>query len=181
MKIQQIKKSTIVPALWQGGQTFEYLIYPTSTKYSERNFDIRISSATIESSASKFTQFKGYQRYLVMLDNTLHIVHNGQKEQYEVDDLFVFESDAEIESFSKGNDFNLMVRHGIEASVSIESQINREVTTQYMIVFALQKSTVEINQITYTLDETDCLWIEDTLLQTFSINVIGKVVWAYWT
>ncbi|MDR0227886.1 MAG: HutD family protein [Flavobacteriaceae bacterium] len=180
MNIQHIKKSTLQPALWQGGQTFEYLIFPPNSKYTERNFDMRISSATIETVPSLFTQFDGYQRYLVMLDSTLNIVHNGSKEQYEEGDLFAFESNALIESFSIGSDFNLMLKKGIEAKVTIETELEHSQEAKYIVLFALQQSTIMINQVTYLLEKTDCLWIEQKDIETIAIKVSGKVVLAMW-
>ncbi len=39
---------------WSGGTTTELFIYPEVAEYSERNFDFRISTATVEVEESNF-------------------------------------------------------------------------------------------------------------------------------
>jgi uncharacterized protein len=39
---------------WSGGETREYVIYPGVSNVADRNFDIRISSATVELESSTF-------------------------------------------------------------------------------------------------------------------------------
>lgn len=69
MKITKISKDTLIPTIWDGGETFEYYIYPENALYANRDFLFRISAATITKVPSTFTKFKNYQRFLVMLDN----------------------------------------------------------------------------------------------------------------
>jgi environmental stress-induced protein Ves len=83
MNIRLFPKKDCTASLWNGGLTYEYLIYPETANYSDRDFTFRISSATIEKVPSEFTKFKGYYRYLVMLDNGLHIEVNKEKKVYQ--------------------------------------------------------------------------------------------------
>lgn len=73
MNIRLLPKKDSKASIWSGGLTYEYMIYPEIANYTDRDFLFRISSATIEKVPSEFTQFKGYYRYLVMLDNSLDI------------------------------------------------------------------------------------------------------------
>ena len=74
MNIHLLPKKDSKASIWSGGLTYEYMIYPETANYTNRDFVFRISSATIEKVPSEFTKFKGYHRYLVMLDN-LSLIH----------------------------------------------------------------------------------------------------------
>ena len=45
--MELIKKNQYKTTQWSGGTTTELLIYPSTSKYSERNFKWRISSAKV--------------------------------------------------------------------------------------------------------------------------------------
>ena len=83
MNIRLLSKKDSKASVWSGGLTYEYIIYPETASYADRDFVFRISSATIEQEPSVFTKFKGYYRYLVMLDNGLNIEINKEKRVYE--------------------------------------------------------------------------------------------------
>ena len=108
MEIKIFKKEEIIPGIWEGGKTWELFIWPPDKKYKNRDFDFRLSTASIEKSPSDFTRFEGYQRYLIMIDNDLNIIRNEEMEHYKKNEVFEFDSSDEIKSFSVGNDFNLM-------------------------------------------------------------------------
>ncbi|UYW01876.1 HutD family protein [Flavobacterium agricola] len=180
MIVTHIRKSNLIPSVWQGGETFEYAIYPPTSTYAARNFLVRLSCATITSIPSTFTQFSGYQRFLVMLDNELHISHNGVAEQYKKHELFTFNSNASITSTSLGNDFNLMLREDISAQVTIFPFCQTNVTNKFAVLFALQAGIVVINEQEYELKETDALWIENDFKTELNIQSNFKTVLALW-
>jgi len=80
MNLRLFSKKDTKASIWSGGLTYEYMIYPETAIYSNRDFIFRISSAVIEDIPSEFTKFKGYSRYLVMLDNSLDVEINKKKE-----------------------------------------------------------------------------------------------------
>jgi len=49
MNIRLFPKKDCTAAIWSGGLTYEYMIYPETARYSDRDFVFRISSATRES------------------------------------------------------------------------------------------------------------------------------------
>ena len=79
MKIIFLPKNDSKASIWSGGLTYEYMVYPETASYADRDFAFRISSTKIEKIPSEFTKFKGYHRYLVMLDNALDIEVNKEK------------------------------------------------------------------------------------------------------
>ena len=53
---------------WTGGQTKELAIYPPKSKYLDRNFIWRLSSATVETEESDFSKLPDYDRVLMVLE-----------------------------------------------------------------------------------------------------------------
>src|SRR5690554_5712482 len=145
MHLQIISKDTLTPSIWDGGKTYEYVIYPNEAIYSKRNFNLRISSASIEKTPSTFTQFKGYKRYLVMLDNDLILHRNGIIETYVKHEIFEFDSSDTIQLYTLGNDVNVMVKSG---SDSLELKIGRlqgEYRNTFIFAFAIAETLLKIN------------------------------------
>lgn len=161
MNIKIISKNDITPSIWDGGKTYEYVISPADSTYAARDFDFRISSASIEQTPSNFTNFQGYQRYLVMLDNGLKIKRNGIEEAYSKNEIFEFNSADDIQSFSLGTDFNLMVKkEGRPFTVEVKT-LNGDLESSLIFVFALHKANLKINQQAYDLNVNDLVLIEN--------------------
>lgn len=96
-------------AIWPGGETTEMFIYPGSAQYADRDFDFRISTATIEVETSEFTSLPAYNRLLAVLEGKLELVHEGHYSRQ----LDVFESDRfhgswKTLSTGKARDFNVI-------------------------------------------------------------------------
>ncbi len=105
--------------LWAGGKTTELFIYPEGSSYAERNFQFRISTATIETETSEFTRLPGFKRHLMILEGTLNINHKHHHQkllnQFDVDE---FMGDWETTAEGKVTDFNLM--HDANFKVKID-------------------------------------------------------------
>ena len=73
MSMKIYPASTQKTAKWSGGLTTELFIYPEGSAYSERNFDFRLSTATVEIETSVFTPLPHVQRTLMVLE--LSLIH----------------------------------------------------------------------------------------------------------
>ncbi len=98
---------------WSGGDTTELYLYPEDGDYKSGNFQLRISSATVEVDRSEFTSLPGVDRYLMIFQGHLDMIH-GEKEKvslepYEVDH---FDGGVPTVSYGKVVDFNLMLKNG---------------------------------------------------------------------
>ena len=98
---------------WSGGDTTELYLYPENGDYKTGNFQLRISSATVEADQSEFTSLPGVERYLMIFQGHLDMIH-GEKEKvslepYEVDH---FDGGVPTVSYGKVVDFNLMLKNG---------------------------------------------------------------------
>lgn len=118
MKI--IRKHEQKTNLWSGGKTTELFIYPDGSSYAERNFQFRISTATIETATSEFTRLNGFKRHLMILDGTLKIHHKNHYQktlnQFDVDE---FMGDWETTAEGKVTDFNLMHDANFKGKIEI--------------------------------------------------------------
>ncbi len=173
-----IGKTSIQPMIWDGGETFEYFIFPDDTSYLQKDFQIRVSRATIAKSPSLFTQFDYYQRYLVMLDNDLKIVRNEISEQYLRHQVFKFASKEKILSYSLGNDFNLMLSDDLSPAKVIVEQNLQTQNNGFVFAFALETCRLKINETIYQLESYDLLVIQNKSRDFIDITSDKKLIIA---
>lgn len=177
-EIKIISKTNILPSVWDGGKTFEYFIFPEDSVYDNRNFLFRISSASIDKTPSDFTKFKGYKRYLVMIGDELSIIRNGEKENYSDLEIFEFNSDDEITSFSLGNDFNLMVSEKIKFSKLLLTDSFREINNEYIFIHAIEKSKIILNENGFELEKSDLLIYKNPERKLIKLKSDNRVIVA---
>lgn len=98
---------------WSGGDTTELYLYPENGDYKTGNFQLRISSATVEADQSEFTSLPGVERYLMIFQGHLDMIH-GEKEKVSLEPYEVDHFDGGIPTVSYGKvvDFNLMLKNG---------------------------------------------------------------------
>jgi environmental stress-induced protein Ves len=103
---------------WSGGTTTQLFIYPINAIYAERNFDFRLSTATVNVEESEFTSLPTVSRKLMVLAGETTLTHKNQHSKkltkFEVDE---FEGDCETTSIGKCTDFNLMTTNGVSGEI----------------------------------------------------------------
>ena len=95
---------------WSGGKTKQLYLSPPTGHYSKRDFDYRLSTATVELAESQFSDLSGFHRILMSLDHTLYL-HNASRQEETVLAPFtpyVFEGSDSITSRGTCTDFNLI-------------------------------------------------------------------------
>lgn len=113
------KRENFVTSDWAGGKTTQLFISPEQADFSKRQFDFRISTATIEVEESDFTILPGFERKLMVLEGEITIEHVGHHTAL----LNPFEQDHFLGNWqtnSKGKvvDFNVIYRPEIEIELS---------------------------------------------------------------
>lgn len=161
MHLRPFSKKDLIPAIWTGGLTYEYIISPSNAEYSNRNFIFRVSSATIEQIPSEFTAFNGFYRYLVMLDNTLTVTINGQQHVYQKNQIMQFASDDNVISYSTGTDFNWMISDKIKRHEMKITKQQQNISDSIILLFALVTTTVKVNGIEHIIELHDLLVVEN--------------------
>ena len=170
MKIDIITNEETVVSTWSGGSTKQFYIFPKDATLQERNFDFRISSAIVEVEESEFTSFFGYDRYLIVLNGELEIVHANKYskilKQYEVDS---FLGDWKTTSKGKITDFNLIVKRGfkgelkylnLKTDVSILKEFSNHPERIGFFVISGELN-VKINNSEYNIQKGELLMIEN--------------------
>jgi len=96
---------------WAGGTSTQLYIYPSTSDYQQRDFDFRLSTASVETEESDFTSLPGVSREIMILDGAINLIHkNRYSKQLGKFDTGTFEGDWNTSSVGKCIDFNLMTR-----------------------------------------------------------------------
>jgi environmental stress-induced protein Ves len=122
MKEKIIKKEDFITTKWAGGETTQLAIYPEDAIFSEKDFLWRISSATFTSTESNFSDFSGYQRYILPLEGKLRVYHEGlysrELDKYEVE-YFDGSWRTSSENTLDCRDYNFIVKSGNLAKMQV--------------------------------------------------------------
>lgn len=110
MKIRVFDASTRSVTVWSGGKTTELFLYPSDGSYAERRFMIRISSATVDASESRFTPLPGVTRYLTPLSEGFYLKRSGRWQYLPRGDVLCFSGEEDILCRGTGRDLNLMLK-----------------------------------------------------------------------
>jgi uncharacterized protein len=117
-EIKIITKEQQQTSTWAGGTTTQFAIYPEDSKYINRDFLWRLSSAVVELEESNFTKLPGFDRHLMVLEGELKLVHSEHHsinlKKYEQDS---FKGSWDTVSFGSARDFNLMLKVGVKGSL----------------------------------------------------------------
>ena len=132
MKHYLCKEENFKTSNWAGGKTTELSIFPASSKYIDRNFIWRLSSAAIEQEESDFSILPDYDRVLMVLSGEVVLSYEGER----VSRLKELEQDRfdgawKTRSFGIITDYNLMVRKGNEGYLDIlqPGEVKAEITS----------------------------------------------------
>lgn len=151
---------------WSGGSTREIYIYRPGSSYKQRNFSIRISSATVEEEYSEFTDLPDYARYLTVLEGKIRLQHNGGrlKEIHPFQTTF-FDGAAATRSWGKCSDLNVMLakQESYNAEIKlINSDATINVGTAIDFFYGLAGSfMVEAGDKAFILPKDSLLKIKD--------------------
>lgn len=178
MTVSHFKKEDFQTNFWSGGTSIQLYISPAEASYSERNFELRISTAKVEVENATFTKLPGVHRQLMILEGEIFIQHRGQHSKqlkpFEVDS---FEGDWTTNSIGTCTDFNVMTRGvkqselfalHLEANCHLKLQLEEQWNTicLYLIYGEIE---MEIDQINYQLESGGLLVINDVTSSNLSM------------
>ncbi|MFN5415839.1 MAG: HutD family protein [Flavobacteriia bacterium] len=155
---------------WSGGTTTELYIFPKNTNYLERNFDFRISTATVETEESDFSDLKGFNRALTILEGNLQIIHetvddNNKVNQYSKKlntfETHYFDGSWKTKSIGKVRDFNVIFEPNLNVEVDLKSLSNIVIQKQNKFHFLLLLDNCSIEKMAFK--KYDLIEIEDFL------------------
>ena len=175
---------------WSGGKTKQLYLSPPTGHYGKRDFDYRLSTATVELAESQFSDLSGFHRILMSLDHTLHL-HNASRQEETVLAPFTpyfFEGSDSITSRGTCTDFNLIysdhyqgqmiaISNGQELSQDDEIQFIYALSDLMVTGTGLPSLNLETGQLLIVEKET-----QETELQImFSSNQPQGTPLAIWT
>lgn len=98
-------------ASWSGGTTTELYLYPENGSYARRDFQFRISSATVETEESDFTILPGVERLITPLKGSFILTHPDRPpvELRALGTPYRFSGDVPTHCVGRATDFNLML------------------------------------------------------------------------
>ena len=122
---------------WSGGKTKQLYLFPLTGHYGKREFDYRLSTATVELAESQFSDLSGFHRILMSLDQTLHL-HNASRQEETVLAPFTpyfFEGSDSITSRGTCTDFNLIYSdhyQGQMLAISDREELSQDEAIQFI-------------------------------------------------
>ena len=121
---------------WSGGTTTELGIGPEGSRYADREFLWRISSATVDLEESTFTALPDYDRIIMTLEGEIDLCHNdGEWMHLKAFETHSFDGGDDTVSRGKVVDFNLMTRKGAAGGEMIP------------LLFQNDGTVIEINEV----------------------------------
>lgn len=111
--VKLIPAAALVSSTWSGGTTTELAIYPEGAAYGRRDFQWRLSSATVDCPQSTFTSLPGIRRQLLLLRGEMILTHAGHhRVTLRPGEQDQFDGGWTTDCQGTGQDFNLMLAAG---------------------------------------------------------------------
>ena len=164
MKI--IQSADITSKKWSGGTTSELFIFPEGSSFSEGNYSLRISLATVEHLHTTFTPLPDVTRTLLVINGSQHLQH----EKHHTAKLRPYEQDT----FS-GN----WLTHctGISTNFNVMCLGNLHAKTEVLtFIEATDLSFIEDGQLRFLFVAKGTLRVNSNLLQAFEAAAINETV-----
>jgi environmental stress-induced protein Ves len=181
IKVRQAKD--FITTNWSGGTTTELFIHPKESTFALRNFDFRLSTATVETETSTFTPLQGVSRKLLLLDGAMTLHHEGQSTQaLKKFKIAEFNGDWKTTSIGKCIDLNLMLRGTSEGDLGGRWLEPEEIIhyvipsdASFLFVYLYQgKMDVRLQNETYQLLKGDLLIIQSPSVNSLQFKAIMK-------
>jgi len=172
--IKLIKHNQQITTNWSGGTTTELFIYPEGANYATRDFLFRVSTATVQTETSTFTDLTGFNRILMLLNGNLTVTHN-QTNTHHLTPFTPHFFDGGWQTRAQGlvTDFNVIFKPEVKTNIEvlkldINQQININNNSNLLFIYLIDGSIVlENNQEQWHLNEKDFVSTDQT---QFSIN-----------
>lgn len=157
MRITVLRKENYKSAVWSGGTTTELYLYPENGSYADRNFQFRISSATVELEESDFTALPGVTRYITPLDGSFVLSHpncapvalSALAQPYQ------FSGETPTHCVGKATDFNLMLKN-CQGKMELW-QKSAPIRPGFNSFYPTESTTLTLENQTFSLEKGDML------------------------
>jgi len=164
---------------WSGGSSTQLYIFPANASFTERNFELRISTAKVEVEESTFTALPGIHRKLMILEGEISINHEGQyRKHLKPFNVNNFSGDWKTTSIGTCTDFNVMTTGQRQCELyylamgAISSyKLKPKETCKNLFLYATSGAIhVQLMDVNYILATGNLLVIENLSVSYISIN-----------
>jgi environmental stress-induced protein Ves len=182
LKVSILSPQHFTTSQWSGGTTTQLYIFPANASYSERNFELRISTAKVEVAESTFTALPGFQRKLMILEGEIFITHEGhyskRLQPFEVEH---FSGDWKTSAIGTCTDFNVMTT-GLKQSevyffamgATMDCKLKPKTACNGLFLYATSGSIqLQLLNQTYTLKAGNLMVVENFDIATIAIRSAG--------
>lgn len=181
MKVRLLTTNDYSTSNWSGGETKQLFIYPCDSDFKSRNFDFRISTATVNLDESNFTSLSGFSRKLMVLEGETKLIHENHHskklKKFEVDS---FEGDWNTKSVGKCSDFNVITKPEVASelfhlNVGKDEIINLKynLKTSFILIYVFNGHIkLNISNISHEIEKGNLLLIEN--INKEKITISGK-------
>lgn len=166
MILNKLTSDMVKTTSWLGGKTNELFIYPQNADYIKRNFEIRLSTATIDIEESDFTKLPGIHRILMVSEGNISL-HFNENDMVKLQpwEIAEFEGDWNTLSKGKGKDINLMISGLWNANMSYiplsNSYVDFNQTEDMKIIYNVAgEATINFENEVFLLHQGELLHIE---------------------
>lgn len=146
MVVEKKSKVEYSTTNWAGGLTTEILINPLTSSLKQRDFDFRISTATVTASKSIFSNFIGYERIIMSLDAPISLQQKNIITPLRPFEVYRFDGQHEVKSLGQCQDFNVIFKKNCD--VWIDVMKNRDIKSLFNnginILYTLQAVIVKL-------------------------------------
>lgn len=173
--ITLLKSNDFQVSDWSGGKTKQLYLSPPTGHYGKREFDYRLSTATVELAESQFSDLSGFHRILMSLDHTLHLHNANQQEETVLAPFtpYFFEGSDSITSRGTCTDFNLIYSdhyQGQMLAISDREELSQDETIQF--IYALSDLMVTGTGLSSLNLETGQLLIVEKETQETELQIM---------
>ncbi len=141
IRVEKYKTSDYQETSWSGGRTTQLYLFPAQSSYGERNFQFRLSTASMDTEQSTFTSLPSYHRILLSLDQTIVLQDMSSEEQVTLAPYHIhrFEGEQSIQCVGKAQDFNIIFDDSIQADLQVmdENKWVVECEGDFQFIYAL--------------------------------------------
>lgn len=96
---------------WGGGRTTEIFIHPEGASAAARDFEVRVSTATVDLDETTFSGYKGYIRRIMPVEGAFELILDEQDHvKLERLDAATFDGGRHVRSVGRCRDFNVIHR-----------------------------------------------------------------------
>ena len=173
---------------WSGGTSTELFIFPPTSSYEQRDFDIRLSRATIDVAESKFTSLPGISRILMILSGSVYLTLDGkEKIKLHPFNQLAFAGGQEVIALGKCSDFNIMHKNAFDIQLNVfkssgESPVHFPISScvtwamMYMVKGTL--SWQEKKGEVFLEEGSLCVWQRPTIpLKIIDAKIGSEIIW----